>query len=366
MVTKVMSRIFITLLQAAQAASWLKATMVVKMNPRRVALPTTMAKGKLRAKPQLMPWGTKYATPYHPRMPIQGRRRNTGTSPRQIETKRMSLTPDPRAEDPGCPSLLHRDALGEVARLIHVTASEDGHVVGQELKRDDGQERREELGGRGDGQHVIGPAAHLVIAAIADGDDLAAPRAHFLDVAHHAVVARVSRSEGDDRHPLVDERDGPVLHLAGGVAFRVDVGDLLELERSLEGDRILQPAAEEEEVTVGSKLGGESGHRPPGLECLRHEAGELGELGQTLLAITHAEEAFVQTEGEGHQIGGGHRGRKGLSGGDADLGTGMRVDHPIGLSRECRPHYVGDGEDGSAPLASRLDRPEGICGLPRL
>src|SRR5215831_20883085 len=226
----------------------------VKMNPRRVALPTTMAKGKLRANPQLRPWGTKYAVQYQARMPIHGLRRHTGTSPRQKETKRMSLTPDPRAEDPGCSSLFHRDALGEVARLIHVTAAEDGHVVGQELKRDDRQERREELGRRGDGQHVIGPAAHLVIAAIADGDDLAAPRAHFLDVAHHAVVARVARSEGDDGHPLVDERDGPVLHLAGGVALRVDVGDLLELERSLEGDRILHPAAEEEEVAIGDEL----------------------------------------------------------------------------------------------------------------
>src|SRR5262252_2973917 len=262
----------------------------VKMNPRRVVLPTTMAKGKLRAKPQLMPWGTKYATPYHPRMPIQGRRRNTGTSPRQIETKRMSLTPDPRAEDPRCPSLLHRDALGEIAWLIHVAASEDGHVVGQKLKRDDRQERREELGGRGDGQHVVGPAAHLMIAAIADGDDLAAPRAHFLDVAHHAVVARVTRSEGDDGHPLVDERDGPVLHLAGGVAFRVDVGDLLELEGSLEGDRKLQPAAEAEEVAVEGELRGESSHQPLRLARLRHEAGQLGELGQTLLAVSHAEE----------------------------------------------------------------------------
>src|SRR5215470_8397258 len=101
----------------------------VKMKPRRVALATTMAKGKVRAKPQLIPWGTKYAVAYQPRMPIQGRRRNTGTSPKQIETKRMSLTADPRAEDPGCPPLFHRDALGEVARLIHIASSQYGDVI---------------------------------------------------------------------------------------------------------------------------------------------------------------------------------------------------------------------------------------------
>src|SRR5215467_5484207 len=101
----------------------------VKMNPRRVALPTTMAKGNVRAKPQLMPWGTKYATPYQPRMPIQGRRTTSGTSPRQTETKRMSLTSDPRAEGQGCPSLFHRDALRQIARLIHVASSQDGDVI---------------------------------------------------------------------------------------------------------------------------------------------------------------------------------------------------------------------------------------------
>ena len=40
----------------------------------------------------------------------------------------------------------------------------------------------------------------------------------------------------------------PVLHLASGVAFGVDVGDLLELEGAFEGDGVVDAAAEEEEV----------------------------------------------------------------------------------------------------------------------
>ena len=39
-----------------------------------------------------------------------------------------------------------------------------------------------------------------------------------------------------------------MLDLAGGVAFGVDVGDLLEFERALEGDGVVDAAAEEEEV----------------------------------------------------------------------------------------------------------------------
>ena len=42
-----------------------------------------------------------------------------------------------------------------------------------------------------------------------------------------------------------------MLHLAGGVAFGVDVGDLLEFERAFEGDGVVDAAAEEEEVVGG-------------------------------------------------------------------------------------------------------------------
>ena len=42
------------------------------------------------------------------------------------------------------------------------------------------------------------------------------------------------------------KRDRAVLHLAGGVALGVDVGDLFEFERALERGRIVDVAAHEE------------------------------------------------------------------------------------------------------------------------
>ena len=39
-----------------------------------------------------------------------------------------------------------------------------------------------------------------------------------------------------------------MLHLAGGIAFGVDVGNFLQLERAFERDRDMNAAAEEEEV----------------------------------------------------------------------------------------------------------------------
>ena len=52
----------------------------------------------------------------------------------------------------------------------------------------------------------------------------------------------------DDRHLLVDERDRAVLHLAGRIALGVDVGDLLQLQRPFERDRIVDAAPEVEKV----------------------------------------------------------------------------------------------------------------------
>ena len=48
-----------------------------------------------------------------------------------------------------------------------------------------------------------------------------------------------------------------MLHFAGGIAFGVDVGNLLELERAFEGDGVVDAAAEIEEVAGVEKLAGE-------------------------------------------------------------------------------------------------------------
>ena len=52
----------------------------------------------------------------------------------------------------------------------------------------------------------------------------------------------------DDRHRLVDQRDRPVLHLARGIAFGVDVADFLELQRAFQRQRIVRAAAQIQHV----------------------------------------------------------------------------------------------------------------------
>ena len=71
-----------------------------------------------------------------------------------------------------------------------------------------------------------------------EGDDRAAARLGFLDVALHFLEDVIVRGDRDHRHLLVDERDRAVLHLAGGIALGVNVGNFLQLERAFEGDRV--------------------------------------------------------------------------------------------------------------------------------
>ena len=89
-------------------------------------------------------------------------------------------------------------------------------------------------------------------------DDRPAAGLGLLDVADHLLEHVIVRRDRDDRHLLVDERDRPVLHLAGRIALGVDVRDLLQLQRAFERDRIVDAAAEVQEVARAGRTAARS------------------------------------------------------------------------------------------------------------
>ena len=110
---------------------------------------------------------------------------------------------------------------------------------------------------------VVGSLAGQVVAFGDDGDHDAVARFHFLNVgdalfvAGHGVgIGFVARGQDDDGKIFVDQRVGAVLHFAGGIAFGVDVGNFLELERAFEGDGIMNAARRDRENRCGGKIGG--------------------------------------------------------------------------------------------------------------
>ena len=99
-----------------------------------------------------------------------------------------------------------------------------------------------------DVDHVVGVVLDVLVAVGGDRDHVRAAGAHLLDVRDELVVDPIhARRDDDDGRALVEQRDRPVLHLAGRVRLGRDVRDLLQLERALERDRQTDVAAEVEE-----------------------------------------------------------------------------------------------------------------------
>ena len=153
--------------------------------------------------------------------------------------------------------LFYRDALREIARLVDIAAAPDGDVIRQQLQRQYHRDRREHFGDarQGDDRVLCGiqHAFQRVVALGRDGDHRSASSLHFLNIAKHLLENVIIWCNAHDGHVAVDERDRPVLHLAGRVAFGVDVRNFLQLQRAFEGDRVVDAPAEEQKIAPVGK-----------------------------------------------------------------------------------------------------------------
>ena len=80
--------------------------------------------------------------------------------------------------------------------------------------------------------YAVGDLVDLLVALGGNDDDLGTARLALHEVRHGLVVGGTLGGHSDDREARVDQRDGAVLHLAGGVGLGVQVADLFELERA--------------------------------------------------------------------------------------------------------------------------------------
>ena len=239
-------------------------------------------------------------------------------------------------------------------------------MVGEQLHRDRQQHGRQQVARHRHREHGVGLGRQLAVALVADGDDAAIAGPHLLEIAHHPVVRGITRVQCDHRKPVLEQRDRPVLHLAGGVALRVHVGELLELERALQRERIVDAAAQEQEVLVARELAGQLRDRVLHLEGLLHEAGQLEQALDVLASVLREQGAAAPAQPEAEEVAGDQGRGEGLGGGDPDLGPRVSVEGAGGLAGERGADHVGDAHDGG-PLGPRgLDRPEGVGGLARL
>src|SRR6516225_8902670 len=96
--------------------------------------------------------------------------------------------------------------------------------------------------------HLMGPFG------IGDQNDFALACRHLLHVGHALLEYPVMGRDYDHWHILIDERNRSVLELARGIAFGVDIGDFLELERALERQRKTGAPPEIEDVAAFGEI----------------------------------------------------------------------------------------------------------------
>ena len=162
------------------------------------------------------------------------------------------------------------------------------------------------------------------------------------------------RRDGDDRHLLVDQRDRAVLHLASGIAFGVDVGDLLQLQRAFERDREVDTRGPD----TGSRAAGRIAWRSPRSvgshfsACFDQAAaaGERLECGRASSGVTvpRTWPRYSASRCKRHQL----RGER-LRRGHADLRPGVGVERAVALARRHAADHVAD-RDALRALPSAL------------
>ena len=156
-----------------------------------------------------------------------------------------------------------------------------------------------------------------------------------------------------------------MLHLRRGIAFGVDVRDLLQLERALERHREVDAPAQIQRIAGVCKPLGQRLDLGFQLQCPGHELWELQQALDQAAAFFGPEAALPpQVERQQHQR---HELRSERFGGrDADLRPGVQVDPPVRLTRDGAAHHVDDPDYLRTRRPRRPERFQRVRRLARL
>jgi hypothetical protein len=119
------------------------------------------------------------------------------------------------------------------------------------------------------------------------------------------------------------------------------VGNFLELERAVHGHGIMNGAAQEQEVLhlviFFRQLPASPGR---GLQQHFHLARQIEQFANVLSPLLLGKLASHLSQVKRKQVEHRHLRRESLGGSDADLGSGVSVEHTIGLARDGRIDHI--------------------------
>ena len=213
------------------------------------------------------------------------------------------------------------------------------------------------------------PPLHGQVVVSDDGEDAAAAGAGLFEIGDDLFVAGSWQRQHQHRHVLVDQRNRPVLHLAGGIALGVDVADFLELQGALKGYREHQTATEKQHVARAGVLLGDGADVGFAGEDLLHVDGETSEGTHVVEHHVVADRAAQACEPQREQMKRNELGHECFGGSDTDLGSGARVQGAGGVGAQPRNggvDHVADAHNRQPTTLHFFERGESVGGLPRL
>ena len=239
-------------------------------------------------------------------------------------------------------------------------------MVRHELKRNDRQQRRETLLRFRDLNGVIRYLGDHFVAFGHHGNHSTLPGFDLLDVGDHFFVRTTMRRNDYHRHFLRDEGDRSMFHLRRGIAFGMDIRDLLQFERALQCNRVIIPASEINEILgVRESLGEIRNAFVLGQHAL-DLVGDLTQFADDPQVLVGRQRSFLASDTEREHGKCYHLRREGFGGSDTDLRSHMGVTAAIAQTRDRRPDDITDREDERSFGLSELDCRQRVCCLARL
>ena len=103
----------------------------------------------------------------------------------------------------------------------------------------------------------IGVVLNAVVSIGGQGHQVGPSGFAFQKVAQGFLIEFLLGQDANDQRTRLNQTDGAVLQLPGGVGLGVDITDLLHFQTALQTDGVIQPPADEESVPRCQLLGGE-------------------------------------------------------------------------------------------------------------
>ena len=182
-------------------------------------------------------------------------------------------------------------------------------------------------------------------------------------VAHGLVKERLVGAQGHHQRSRLDEGNGAVLQLAGGIRLGVDIADLLQLQGAFQAHGVVQIPADEEDGIVVEVPGGEILHI---LDACQHpfqlfrQDFQLVKNG-IVLRFLNGTQQIAQIQGdEVHQD---QLSGVSLRGSHGDLRTGPGIEHIVRFTSDGGAYHIHHCQ---CPAAAPLGLPQGGHSIQRL